>query len=88
MRIRAHDLDVEVNHSIEISSNGLTVLKIHAVAGESKHPHTITIGAVDGLRPAPPSKDEIQKMLDDGRQYAALEAAWKECVRVAASQIS
>jgi len=105
MKITAHNLDVEVTHTIEIGtasslavpgasqsqsnpSNGLTIIKIQAMCGQTTHGHTVTVGAVDGTRPAPPTATELQKMLDDGRNHAANEAAWKENVRVASTQIS
>jgi hypothetical protein len=88
MKITAHNLDVEATHAVEIAKNGLTVIKIQAACGETTHQHSITIGAVDGTRPTPPSVADLQRILDDGRQFAASEAAFKESVRVASTQIS
>lgn len=88
MKLSAHNLDVEITHAVETSAHGLPILKISAICGKSNHTHTVTVGAMDGPRPAPPTQTELQKMLDDGRQYAASEAAWKESVRAAISKIS
>lgn len=88
MKVNAHNLEVEATHAIETAKSGSTVIKIQAACGKTTHSHSITIGSVDGSRPAPPTAAELQKMLDDGRSHAANEAAWKESVRVASTQIS
>ena len=88
MKTKAHDLDVDVQHEIKSGGGGLTVITLTATCGGTKHGHSITVGAVNGFRPAPPTAAELQKVLDDGRSHAANESAWKESVRLASTQIS
>ena len=88
MKTKAHNLDIDIEHKVEASNGGLTVIKVSAVCGQTTHVHSITVGAIDGKRPAPPTKQDLQQMLDEGRNHAANEAAWKESARLAASQLS
>ena len=85
--IKAHGLDVSVEHEAVAHESGLTIWKITATAGETTHVHTHTVGAEDGARVAPPSGDELQRQLDAARDYAAHEAAWKETCRINARSL-
>ena len=78
-----HGHDVTVEHTVGMQTNFLHTIDIVAFVGPViKEQKRLTIGAVDGIRLAPPTKEQLQKELDDHRQSTADEASWKEHVRV------
>jgi hypothetical protein len=87
MKKNAYGLNVDVQHEVSTTKNGLTVIKITATCGETSHDHSITVGAVDGNRPAPPTATELQLMLDNARDDASQQAGWKESVRSASASL-
>ena len=86
--LKAHGLDVQVDHTTVPSADGLLVWEITAIAGETTHKQNLTVGAVDGARPNPPSATELQTMLDVARHRAADEAGWKELVRINSATVT
>jgi hypothetical protein len=78
-----HGHDVMVSHDVRVHHQTfLHEVDIVASVGPVIHERKrITIGAVDGVRPDPPTKAELQTMLDTHRQLVADEASWKEHVR-------
>lgn len=80
--------DVSVGHTIEMqTSNFLHVVKVEAIVGGVRETKNITIGAVDGPRPEPPSTTDLQTMVDTHKQEVVDEASWKESVRTALLEV-
>lgn len=80
----AHGHNVQIEHSIVMHPQSqLHVIEIVGTVGPViREVKRITIGAVDGPRPDPPTTEELQKTIDEHRQQVADEASWKEHVRV------
>lgn len=78
---------VLVSHTVARTRNNLSVMRIKATCGKTTEKHNITVGAVDGPRPKPPTTEELQKILDEKRQFVADEASWKEGVREALNKV-
>lgn len=77
-----HGIEVTVEHSVSVTRGYFHVLAITARCGKVVERRTCKIGGSDGQRNLITS-DGIQKVLDEQRQMAADEAAWKESVRTA-----
>lgn len=76
-----HGKDVVVQYGVSRQENFLHVIEVVGTCGAVTERSKITIGAVDGLRPSPPTKEKLQEMLNEYRQRVADEASWKEIVR-------
>lgn len=83
-----YGLEVSVQHSIGVTQSYLHSVRLVGTCGGSKHSHTVTVGAMDGKRPHPPTANELQAMLDTYRTKVAEEAAWKESVRISFQSVS
>ncbi len=70
-----------VEHSTFITKDNLHVIELKARCGQTLEISRVTIGAVDGKRLPPPTREQLQHMLDTHRQRVADEASWKETVR-------
>lgn len=81
MLTSVHGHEVKAHHRIDIAENHLHVIELTAVCGKSVEVSRVTIGAVDGKRPVPPTKEHLQMILNDHRQRVADAASWKERVR-------
>jgi hypothetical protein len=75
-----HGHDVDVSHKIIKTRDNLHVIELCAVCGSSTEMSRVTIGSVDGSRHVPPSKEELQTILNMERQRVADEASWKETI--------
>jgi hypothetical protein len=78
---------VQVSHSISVTRDSLHVIEVQARCGKTLEVSRITIGAVDGKRPPPPTKEGLQSLLDRNRVRVANEASWKERVRETIQEI-
>lgn len=72
---------VNVAHKVLRTADNLHVFEIRARCGDTLEISRITIGSVDGKRPHPPTKEQLQAQLDRHRTRLADEASWKEKIR-------
>jgi hypothetical protein len=75
-----HGHQVDISHVRWRTRDNLNVLELTAMCGTTVEVSRVTIGAVDGPRPTPPTHEELQTVLDTHRQRVADEASWKETV--------
>lgn len=73
-----HGHNVTCHCKIEQSDSGPHVVRLRACCGRMVLDHPMTIGAMDGPRPSPLTKEKVKEIINNERQKLADNASWHE----------